>query len=659
MLLFLSVAVFAQTEDYTTWSNHQVIILNTSPSGSNVPDNEYKFPVLIRLNTGNFSGFSKVQLQGLDIRFSKTNYSQHLSYQIEQWVDKAGFADSAAIWVRVDTVLGNNATQSIVMHYGKTGVTSQSSGPAVFDTTNGYQAVYHFNEGTSGNANDATINSYAATAIGTPTDTIGIIGRARFFNGSSAAFYAANTASPPSKVCFPDDGFYTVSAWVYSTGFSATTPAIVSKGAGPAQYHLFERYTTATTNAEWSFLEQRSLGDGGQQSRRTPVGLASGQQSQWVHVVGVRNGPNMTLYVNGVNAGTGSDSVVGNGTRDTLANIGIGARLSDGAAPTGSAFWTGMIDEPEISSVVRDSSWVKLSFQNQQVSQTLVSFSNITVPGTAPTLSSPSNGSSNIPVNVNLTWSTVSGATSYVVQVSTSSTFGSIAFSQSGLSIPTTPAGNLSNSATYYWEAAAANAAGNGAWSAVWSFGTIAATAGIPALSTPTNGSPNLPTSLTLTWGSATAAMSYVLEISTSSSFSATFLKDSVSGTSAPVTGLSPGKTYYWQVAAANSGGQGYWSVMYNFSTSATAVLTNTAIAPSKTEFRVKGEAIEYSVASPGAVAITFSDLLGRTVFAINRMQAAGNYTLALKDCVLANGNYIVRFKAPGYERNTVMMLVR
>jgi hypothetical protein len=246
-----------------------------------------------------------------------------------------------------------------------------------------------------------------------------------------------------------------------------------------------------------------------------------------------------------------------------------------------------------------------------------------------------------------------------VVQISTDSNFGTTAFSQSGLTVPITSAGNLANGAAYFWRAGAANAGGSGSWSAFWSFTTVPAVPGIPALSLPTNGTAGLATSLTLYWGQSSSATSYILDVSTSSGFSTTLLSRSIATTSASVTGLAPGTTYYWQVAGVNSTGQGYWSVPWEFSTGGVGVLKDAGRQLQKTDFTIRGAAIEYALASPGALEIVFSDLLGRTALVINRRQAAGRYSLALRDCGLASGNYIVRFRAAGFDRSTIVMLMR
>ena len=78
----------------------------------------------------------QAQPDGRDIRFA-TAAGATLSYQIEQWDAANG---SAAVWVKIPTITGN-ARQEIKMYWGKTGVTSESSGTAVFNAANGYASV--------------------------------------------------------------------------------------------------------------------------------------------------------------------------------------------------------------------------------------------------------------------------------------------------------------------------------------------------------------------------------------------------------------------------------------------------------------------------------------------------------------------------------------
>ncbi|RCK75921.1 MAG: Alkaline serine exoprotease A precursor [Ignavibacteriae bacterium] len=101
-------------------------------------------------------------------------------------------------------------------------------------------------------------------------------------------------------------------------------------------------------------------------------------------------------------------------------------------------------------------------------------FSSTPTPPAAPTLSSPANGATGVSTSPTLVWNASSGATSYRLQVSTSSSFSTLTFDQSGITATSQAISGLANSTTYYWRVNASNSAGTSAWSSVWSFTTAA-----------------------------------------------------------------------------------------------------------------------------------------------------------------------------------------
>jgi hypothetical protein len=115
-------------------------------------------------------------------------------------------------------------------------------------------------------------------------------------------------------------------------------------------------------------------------------------------------------------------------------------------------------------------------------------------------------------------------------------------------------------------------------------------------------------------------------------------------------------------VAATDANGNTLgWSAPNSFTTvNGSSVLpVAAAMKLTKTEFAVKGASLVYSLSAAGEVGITFSDLLGRTALTMNRTQAAGHYTLALKEFALAEGRYIVQFKAAGIVKRQVVCIER
>src|SRR5437867_2566847 len=196
------------------------------------------------------------------------------------------------------------------------------------------------------------------------------------------------------------------------------------------------------------------------------------------------------------------------------------------------------------------------------------SFTTIVACPPPPVLASPANNSINQPTSLTLSRNASSGATSYHVQVSTSSTFTSLDVDDAGLSSTSDPVSGLANNTTYYWRVSASNAGGTSAYSSPWSFTTIVAGPPPPILASPPNSSADQPTSLTLNSNAPWGANSYHVPVSTSSTFTTLEVDDAaLSSTSDPVSGLSNNTTYYWRVSASNAGGTSAYSSAWSFTT--------------------------------------------------------------------------------------------
>src|SRR5437762_2108794 len=153
-------------------------------------------------------------------------------------------------------------------------------------------------------------------------------------------------------------------------------------------------------------------------------------------------------------------------------------------------------------------------------------------------------------------WSSVSGATSYLLDVSTSSTFSSFLTGYQNLNVGiviSRSVSGLSAGKTYYYRVHTLSSGGTSVNSNVISVTTVPAT---PTASAATNVTTS---GFTAHWSSVTGATSYRLDVSKSSTFSSF-----VSGyqslnvgnvTSRNVTGLTTKTTYYYRLRASDSGG--------------------------------------------------------------------------------------------------------
>lgn len=91
---------------------------------------------------------------------------------------------------------------------------------------------------------------------------------------------------------------------------------------------------------------------------------------------------------------------------------------------------------------------------------------------------------------------------------------------------------------------------------------------GSPALSTPlspADGATGLGTGVTLQWTEVNFASTYTVQVSLNADFSTTVYSQTLSGTSADISGLQPGKVYYWRVRAANFCGVAAYSETFAF----------------------------------------------------------------------------------------------
>ena len=342
--------------DHHEWLYSDTIILNTTESGADISNNVLDFPLLLRLTGDNFD-FDQVREYGEDLRFTKRN-GFPLPYEIERW-DTA--ARQAVIWVKVDTVRGNDSTQSIIMYWGNPVAPDNSNSAAVFDTAGGFQGVWHLSDASEDSVRDATVNGYHGVSPDTasPSITEGDVGNCREFDGTSEFITMPNTAT--GKLDFPQNGTYSVSAWVMADTFVDLQQTLVSKGR--FQYFLWIDSTS------WEFWEL-------QDQNGWEVSEQQATLKQWVLLTGVRNGARQYLYVNGVYV----DSlflITNAAPRNTEGDLNFGRahELENASEPySNPCYFRGKIDEVRISSVSRNADWIKLCFMNQRVDDRLIQF---------------------------------------------------------------------------------------------------------------------------------------------------------------------------------------------------------------------------------------------------------------------------------------------
>lgn|GEM_PF-6115189 len=186
-------------------------------------------------------------------------------------------------------------------------------------------------------------------------------------------------------------------------------------------------------------------------------------------------------------------------------------------------------------------------------------------PLNSPRFMNPSDTSVGIPKSLGLIWNSVSGATSYRIQVSADSTFASVLLDSTTVS-GNAVVSNLDIGNRYFWRVRAFNATEIGPWSAGWSFTVGPPLA--PILFHPPDGALAVFAPHFLHWSSATNVTSHRLQVSEDSTFSSAIIDSIMTTTSETITGLAPGKRYFWRVNSTHTAGTGAWSQVRRFTMS-------------------------------------------------------------------------------------------
>jgi len=330
------------------WAYSRGICLNTSASGANVAGNVYNFPVLIRLASDAFT-FSQAKNNGADIRFTKHDFTP-LPYEIERWDAAKGQAE---IWVKVDTVFGNNAAQSIMMYWGNPNAADNSNGTAVFDTAEGFSGVWHLSE-TGESIHDATDDAFNGKNSGSTAAT-GIIGDSRNFKNGNYIKISGLLKSPASV---------TLSAWVrYDT--SSGGEDIVSIGDAVLIRVDDVMNGIGTTG---SYHNNSIVSDSNYANVSSKQYLA---KTGWHYLAFSINSATQTqaFYIDGVQCAVLYDV-------HPIYYAGLGADTYIGVHGNGKKIFNfvGQVDEVRVNRISVTSDWIKLCFMNQKEIERLIIF---------------------------------------------------------------------------------------------------------------------------------------------------------------------------------------------------------------------------------------------------------------------------------------------
>ena len=338
-LLFAVLLLFTQATwseaSAGDWSGQKKINLNSAESGADLKEDLPQVPVLIRLHTGNFPHFLDVKEDGSDVRFFAADEKTPLPYHLEKFDT---LNELALIWVQVPKLTAATKSGFIWMKYGNPTAASGADAKAVYDAH--YAAVYHFEA--PGAPKDQTANGNNAVASTAEHRSASLIGAGAGFNGTQKIVIPAS-----ATLTFSADTGFTFSTWV----------KIMAPQRDAVLYARQDGGDGVSVHIDQTKVYARVTRGGKTQDTPRAGELVPGT---WHHLA-ITGGPRLTLYVDGREAAA-LDAATPALSGDTIL----------GASASGGNFFTGEIDEVQLSNSARSADWIKAEAKGQGTEAKLV-----------------------------------------------------------------------------------------------------------------------------------------------------------------------------------------------------------------------------------------------------------------------------------------------
>ena len=315
------------------WSYRKEIDFDLTPKGADIPGAASDVPMLIRLSLGNFQYFNDAKPDGSDFRFIAADDKTPLKFHIERFDAQTQIA---LVWVRVPRLTGGAATDKIFLYYGNKTAVSAADAPGTYDTNQAL--VYHFGAA-KGTPQDSTAYKSEPTTFDAEVNQASLIGAGAKFAGAQTIVVPANGA-----IHLAAGKGFTVSAWVKfeSPESNAYIAQLADQGKelvlGVNGAQAFARYNGVTVT---------------QNGQLTP--------SEWHHLALTIGDGHLSLVVDGADGG-----------RADAQSQDIGGALTIGGSSAKANYFTGEIDELEVSNVARSADWLKTAARSQGMMAPLV-----------------------------------------------------------------------------------------------------------------------------------------------------------------------------------------------------------------------------------------------------------------------------------------------
>lgn len=279
----------------------------------------------------------------------------------------------------------------------------------------------------------------------------------------------------------------------------------------------------------------------------------------------------------------------------------------------------------------------------------------------APSQVWPWDNAANVPARQTLAWQAVGSATAYELQLATSESFAQPAVERTGITLTQSTVCDMSLATRYFWRVRAVSGATAGNWSTVRTFNTAApAPMGAATLSCPSECQISPVDAAHFAWTPVSGAVTYAMQLSLSAGFSELTLNlIGVNDTTMLSSGLQPGQTYFWRVAAQNAAGNGPWSDVRTFSTSGGTSVTKAAALSGGLGISVSSSMLSITLQHATSVNVSVVDMSGRLLLNTSSTMMAGTHVVRLPAANSSADRVAVRVRADGIEKTQLVSLGR
>jgi M6 family metalloprotease-like protein len=294
----------------------------------------------------------------------------------------------------------------------------------------------------------------------------------------------------------------------------------------------------------------------------------------------------------------------------------------------------------------------------------------------APTAIFPNDQMTNAPTNPTFSWHPVSGASAYVIQISTDSYYNQNIVNLIDWADTTYTYNNLTPFTTYYWHVAASAPVGISDFTPNRSFttGQISILPAVPVLQSPANNATNQPMNAALSWNASDYGYFYHYQVATDNFFTHVVAEgDTINALRALLPTLLANTRYYWRVQAGNPAGYSYFTNMRSFTTGNYVTANEEETLPVIVNLKQNqpnpfshNTQIEVNLKAAGAPArLTVYNLKGQTVKVLfngiskaqtNRFDWNGTDTNGKQ---VSNGVYYYKLETTGLTETKKMLLIR